>query len=76
MPPAPTAVPNPDNEREYRIDIRMSWESAGVKRTKNWSMLRIKELPFGERLRREFIEGSGGFKKTESQPAGQDEDNQ
>lgn len=57
------AVPNPDLQREYRVDISMSWESAGMKRSKDWSMIRIQELPFGERLRREFIEKSGGFKK-------------
>lgn len=65
------AVQNPDNQREYRVDIEMRWESAGVKRSKKWSMLKIREVPFGERLRREFIEGSGGFKdtsKTEEDP--------
>jgi len=56
------AVPNPELAREYRVDISMSWESAGMKRSKDWSMIRIQELPFGERLRREFIEKSGGFK--------------
>jgi prepilin-type N-terminal cleavage/methylation domain-containing protein len=70
------ATVNPDNEREYRIDISMTWESAGMKRAKTWSMLRIKEVPFGERLRREFIEGSGGFKKTESQSPGAVEENE
>ncbi|MFT7484297.1 MAG: prepilin-type N-terminal cleavage/methylation domain-containing protein [Candidatus Paceibacteria bacterium] len=63
------AFANPELESEYRIDIEMTWESAGMKRSKTWSMLKIKELPFGERLRREFIEQSGGFKKSSSQAA-------
>jgi len=56
------AVQNPDEEREYRVDIEMRWESAGVRRSKQWSMLKIREVPFGERLRREFIEKTGGFR--------------
>lgn len=69
------AVPNPDNEREYRVDIEIRWESAGVQRSKKWSMLRIREVPFGERLRREFIEKSGGF-KVPAETTGNDEDDQ
>jgi prepilin-type N-terminal cleavage/methylation domain-containing protein len=75
------AFQNPDLLREYRIDISMSWQSAGVKRGKAWSILRIKEVPFGERLRREFIErelngGSGGFKTDSSSSAKSGEDKQ
>ncbi len=51
-----SAVPNPDLPREYRVDVEVTWESAGVRRSKRWSMLKIREVPFGERLRREFIE--------------------
>lgn len=73
------AVQNPDLPREYRIDIQMTWQSAGVKRGKAWSILRIREVPFGERLRREFIErelfgGSGGFKKSDPSNAQSGED--
>ena len=70
------AVPNPDLPREYRVDVSMTWESAGMKRSKDWSMIRVRELPFGERLRREFIEKSGGFKKRPdgaARPGGNDE---
>jgi prepilin-type N-terminal cleavage/methylation domain-containing protein len=75
------AVVNPELPREYRIDIEMTWQSAGVQRGKSWSTLRIKELPFGERLRREFIEkellgGSGGFKEEASSTKVSDEDTQ
>ncbi|MBJ01762.1 MAG: hypothetical protein CMK00_02695 [Planctomycetes bacterium] len=47
---------NPDNPIEYRVDIEMSWESAGVRRTSGYSTLLLREIPFGERLRREFTE--------------------
>jgi prepilin-type N-terminal cleavage/methylation domain-containing protein len=61
------AVPNPDLPTEYRVDVDLRWESAGVQRSKSWSMLKIKELPFGERLRREFIETDDAF--VQSPPA-------
>ena len=51
-----TAIPNPDLPREYRVDVEVTWQSAGVQRSKSWSMLKIQEVPFGERLRREFVE--------------------
>jgi len=63
------AFPNPELEGEYRVEIEMSWESGGMKRSKSWSMIRLKELPFGERLRREFIEKSGGFKTNATEDA-------
>jgi len=51
-----TAFSNPDLPREYRVDVEVTWQSAGVQRSKSWSMLKIQEVPFGEVLRREFIE--------------------
>jgi hypothetical protein len=50
------AFPNPDTPREYRVDVRMTWQSAGIRRFKKFQTLQLRELPFGERLRREFIE--------------------
>jgi hypothetical protein len=47
---------NPDNPLEYRVDIELSWESAGVRRTSEFSTLLLRQIPFGERLRREFTE--------------------
>lgn len=52
------AFVNPENLREYRVDVSMTWQSAGVRRHKSFQVLQMRELPFGERLRREFIEGS------------------
>jgi Prokaryotic N-terminal methylation motif len=57
------AAANPDFPREYRVDVELSWQSAGVQRSKEIQLLRLREVPFGERLRREFVEGSGGFQK-------------
>ena len=50
------AFQSPENEREYRVDVSMTWQSAGVRRSKKFQVLQMRELPFGERLRREFIE--------------------
>jgi len=50
------AFPNPENLREYRVDVNMTWQSAGVRRSKKFQVLQMRELPFGERLRREFFE--------------------
>lgn len=52
-----TATENPDRPGQYRVDVEMSWQSAGVRRARRFSTLLIRELPFGERLRRRFVEG-------------------
>ena len=52
-----SAVPNPDDPREYRVDVEVSWSTAGSKRARRFTTLLLREVPFGERLRRRFIEG-------------------
>jgi len=52
-----TVVENPDRPGQYRVDVEMSWQSAGVRRARSFSTLLIRELPFGERLRRRVVEG-------------------
>lgn len=52
-----TPVQNPDRPLEYRVDIEMSWKSAGVELEKSFSTILLREVPFGERLRRKFVEG-------------------
>jgi prepilin-type N-terminal cleavage/methylation domain-containing protein len=52
-----TARESPDHPLEYRVDIEMSWKSAGVQREKRFSTLLLREIPFGERLRKRFVEG-------------------
>lgn len=48
------AVRNPDPVRakEWRVDVEVSWLSAGVRRDKRFRTILVQELPFGERLRR------------------------
>ena len=47
--------PNPDDPYEFRVDVEVSWESEGVRRTKTFQTLLLREVPFGERMRRQFI---------------------
>ena len=46
------AVQNPDRPEEYRVDVEMAWRSAGIRRTTTFRTLLVREIPFGERLRR------------------------
>lgn len=52
-----SAHENPERPLEYRVDIEMSWKSAGVQREKRFSTILLREIPFGERLRKQFVEG-------------------
>lgn len=47
---------NPDDYDEYRVDVEVKWESAGVRRSHEFQTLLTRQVPFGERMRREFIE--------------------
>lgn len=51
------ATQNPERPREYRVDVELSWESSGVRCARSYSILRLREISFGERLRRELVEG-------------------
>ena len=51
-----TAVANPAQPLEYKVEIAMHWSSAGVERERRFSTLLLRELPFGERLRHRFVE--------------------
>lgn len=53
-----TARPNPDHELEYAVDVEVSWESSGVRRARSFQTLLLREVPFGERMRRRFVERS------------------
>jgi len=53
------AWPNPERPLEYRVDVGMSWSSAGVRRAMSFSTILVREVPFGERLRRRFVERGG-----------------
>ena len=64
-----TAVPASDDElvrgasgsskptpKRYKVEVRMSWNSSGRKRERRFTLMLLREVPFGERLRREFVE--------------------
>ncbi len=49
------AVPNPDDPEEYALEVAVSWESEGVRRARTFHTLLLREVPFGERMRRRFV---------------------
>jgi len=51
------ATQNPEQPLEYKVEIRLRWASAGVEREKQFTTILLREIPFGERLRRRFVEG-------------------
>jgi prepilin-type N-terminal cleavage/methylation domain-containing protein len=52
---------------EYKVDIEIAWTSGGRRRARTFTTLMIREVPFGERLRREFVER--GQPRAEPKPA-------
>lgn len=51
-----TATANPDRPLEYRVDVELAWSSAGVRRAHSFQTILLREVPFGERMRRRFVE--------------------
>jgi hypothetical protein len=51
------ARPNPENELEYRVEVEITWNVSGTTRTRTFTTLLLREVPFGERLRARFVEG-------------------
>lgn len=41
---------------EYKVEVEMTWTSGGRRRSRTFTTLLVREVPFGERLRREFVE--------------------
>ncbi len=62
-------TPNPDDDEEYRVDVNISWESGGVLRGHDFSILLTRAVPFGERMRRRFVEGRDPASTTLVPPA-------
>lgn len=50
------STPNPENPLEYRVDVEIRWSVSGTARTKSFTTLLLRQIPFGERLRRDFVE--------------------
>jgi prepilin-type N-terminal cleavage/methylation domain-containing protein len=49
------AEENPARPLEYRVDVEMSWRSAGIRRATSFSTILVREIPFGERFRRHLL---------------------
>ncbi len=60
---------NPDRPTEYRVDVAMSWSSQGVKREKRFTTILLREISFGERLRRRASPGATALPATKSAEA-------
>ena len=58
------STPNPENPLEYRVDVEITWAVGGTTRSKRFTTLLLREVPFGERLRARLVEG----KKPEKMP--------
>ena len=58
-----TVTPNPSQTDpalgpvEYRVDVEISWSTKGATRFRRFTTILLREVPFGERLRRKFVEG-------------------
>ena len=76
-----TATPNPDGPHdgevplEYRVEVEVRWKASGVQRARRYETILLREIPFGERLRRRFVERAADPQQAqpESQP-GSEED--
>ena len=54
--PDPTEKDYPGGALEYRVDVTVAWKSAGESKQKKFTTLCVREIPFSERLRRQFVE--------------------
>jgi len=62
-----TSTPNPDNPLEYRVDVEIRWAVGGTTRSKRFTTLLLREVPFGERLRARLVEGRKPEKRPDAQ---------
>jgi prepilin-type N-terminal cleavage/methylation domain-containing protein len=59
------SAPNPENPLEYRVEVEIQWAVGGTTRSKRFTILLLREVPFGERLRARLIEGRKPEKKSD-----------
>ena len=57
--------------QRYKVDVRMRWTTSGAGRERRFTLLLLREVPFGERLRREFVERDLDPLGSRAQPPGQ-----
>jgi hypothetical protein len=48
---------NPKRPLESRVDVEMTWTAGGMLRAMDFTTILVREIPFGERLRRRFVAG-------------------
>lgn len=72
------AIGDPNDKRpggplRYRVEIEVEWTSGGRVRSKTFQTLMLRQVPFGERLRRMLVEkqtqGSAGASTPSAAPA-------
>jgi len=51
------AEENPRRPWSTAWDVEMSWKAAGVRRATSFSTILVREISFGERLRRRLVGG-------------------
>lgn len=56
--PNPRGVSHPGETLVYKVDVTLTWKNGGQRRTRSFTTLMLREVPFGERLRRLFLESS------------------
>jgi hypothetical protein len=59
---------NPERPLEYLVEVELAWRSAGVRRVRRFTTLMVRELAFGERLRRRFVEEAGASAPPPGEP--------
>ena len=57
------STPNPENPLEYRVEVEIRWAVGGTTRTKRFTTLLLREVPFGERLRERIVENKKPAKR-------------
>lgn len=55
--PDPGDKDTPGGALRWRVDVEIRWMTSGSAKTRTFSTMLLRQVPFGERLRREFIEG-------------------
>jgi len=55
--PVPAPEADPRSPQRYRVDVEIAWTASGRRKTQDFSVLLLREVPFAERLRREILGG-------------------
>lgn len=54
--------------REYLVEVELRWSTGGVDRSRSWRTVLLREVPFGERMRRLFLEPPAEKTKPDAPP--------